>query len=99
LGTVWHTIPTGKTTLYNLLPCCPAPLQRATSLQRTASRKEMGEVAVNAAESAYDLIADLEEEQQLRTQGLSASGSTETMYFASGGWVGGGQGLGGMWVP
>ncbi|PSC69300.1 signal peptide peptidase [Micractinium conductrix] len=53
------------------------------SMDRGASRKEMGEVAVNAAESAYDLIAELEEEQQLRTQGLSTSGSTKTMYFAS----------------
>ncbi|EFN51135.1 hypothetical protein CHLNCDRAFT_141337 [Chlorella variabilis] len=54
-----------------------------SSVDKTATRGEMGEVAVSAAETAYDKIADMEEEQQLRTQGLSASGSTETFYFAS----------------
>ncbi|KAL4439828.1 hypothetical protein ABPG75_002829 [Micractinium tetrahymenae] len=53
------------------------------SMDKSASRREMGDVAVNAAESAYDLVADMEEEQQLRTQGLSASGSSQTMYYAS----------------
>ncbi len=62
----------------------PALPLRLPPPQKSASRREMGEVAVSAAESAYDRVADLEREQQLRTQGLSASGSSETMYYASG---------------
>lgn len=41
-----------------LKPCCmPAP--RLLLPQKSATRLEMGEVAVNAAESAYDLVADM----------------------------------------
>ncbi|KAI7839759.1 hypothetical protein COHA_006563 [Chlorella ohadii] len=54
-----------------------------SSMDKSATRLEMGEVAVNAAESAYDLVADMEEEQQARTQGTSSSGSSETHYFVS----------------
>lgn len=53
-------------------------------------------MAVSAAESAYNRIADIEDEQKMRTQGLSTSGSTATVYTASGGWVG--RALGGKLV-
>ena len=35
------------------------PPTHLLSMQRSASRKDMGEVAVNAAETAYDLVASL----------------------------------------
>ena len=46
------------------LSCCfPAattvPAAVAPLPQKSATRLEMGEVAVNAAESAYDLVADM----------------------------------------
>lgn len=50
------------------------------SLDKSTSRREMGEVAANTAESAYDLVAEVEDEQRRRTQGVGAS---ETMYYAS----------------
>lgn len=53
------------------------------SIDKGATRAEMGDVAVSAAESAYNRIADIEDEQKMRTQGLSTSGSTATVYTAS----------------
>lgn len=41
-----------------LTPCC-MPALRLLLPQKSATRLEMGEVAVNAAESAYDLVADM----------------------------------------
>lgn len=43
----------------------------------------MGEAVADAAEAAYDRVADSETEQRLRTEGASSSGSTDTVAWAS----------------
>jgi minor histocompatibility antigen H13 len=59
-------------------------IQEALSaLPPNASGDEIADAAGAAAESAYDKVADMEVEQQARTQGMSASGEVTTVYLPS----------------
>lgn len=57
-----------------LCACLPQP---------ATGGREMGEAVADAAEAAYDRVADTETEQRLRTEGASSSGSTDTVAWAS----------------
>lgn len=53
------------------------------SLDDNASGDEIAETIGNAAENAYERVADLELEQRNRTQGKGAEGATNTVFAAS----------------
>ncbi|GAB4823645.1 hypothetical protein N2152v2_010691 [Parachlorella kessleri] len=52
-------------------------------LEENLTKDEIARTTGDAAIEAYNRIADLELEQRNRTQGISASGSQETVYHAS----------------
>lgn len=60
-----------------------AMMNAIDSLKEDASGEEIARATGDAAEAAYDAVADLELEQRKRTQGESSSGSYETIFAVS----------------